>query len=91
MRLCNTDERIVVHLSSVVYHRYKDKVDDTKKVLYIFYKDYYFSKLSFALMFTLNKILYIQQLKPELLNQLLIKSLNQTYYLVDSTKQFSFY
>ena len=38
---------------------------------------------------TLKKILYLHPPKHELLNQFLIKTLNQPYYLVDSTKKFS--
>ena len=38
---------------------------------------------------TLKKILHLNPPKHEFLNQLLIKSLNQPYYLVDSTKKFS--
>ena len=38
---------------------------------------------------TLKKISYLHLSKYELLKQLLIKSLNQPYYLKDSTKQFS--
>ena len=38
---------------------------------------------------TLKKILYLNPPKHELLNHLLIKQLNQPYYLVDSTKKFS--
>ena len=37
----------------------------------------------------LKKILYLHPPKHALLNQLLIKQLNQPYYLVDSTKKFS--
>ena len=39
---------------------------------------------------TLKKILYLNPPKHELLNHLLIKSLNQPYYLVDFTKQCDF-
>ena len=35
---------------------------------------------------TLKKILHLHPPKYEILNQLVIKSLNQPYYLVDSTK-----
>ena len=38
---------------------------------------------------TLKKILYLHPPIHALLNQLLIKSLTQTYYLVDSTKNFN--
>ena len=39
---------------------------------------------------TLKKILYLHPPKHGLLNHLLIKSLNQPHYLVDSTKQCDF-
>ena len=39
---------------------------------------------------TLKKILYLNPPKHELLNHLLIKSMTQPYYLVDSTKQCDF-
>ena len=39
---------------------------------------------------TLKKILFLNPPKHELLNHLLMKSLNQPYYLVDSTKQCDF-
>ena len=42
----------------------------------------------FMIIPTLKKIIYLHSPKHELLNQLLIKSLNQPYYLVDSTKNF---
>ena len=41
------------------------------------------------LKYTLKKILYQHPPKHALLNQLLIKQLNQPYYSVDSTKKFS--
>ena len=39
--------------------------------------------------YTLKKILYLNPPNHALLNQLLIKQLNQPYYLVDFTKKFS--
>ena len=45
---------------------------------------------SAQLVYALKKILYLHPPKHELLNHLLIKSLNQPYYLVDSTKQCGF-
>ena len=39
--------------------------------------------------YTLKIILYLNPPKHELLNHLLIKSMNQPYYFVDSTKKFS--
>ena len=42
-----------------------------------------------VLFYTLEKILYLHPPKHDLFNQLLIESLNQPYYLVDSNKKFS--